>query len=295
MSKKYDLKKEIIRYILKFENVYVPTKHMNSWTTEEKNLLTKAYEKYDFGTILKLLPNHSRASIVNMAHKLKLTRKIYREKLKENIINNTSPMYREIEMPKRMPETKVLIKYPKQKTNMKPRADYYKKHEIDFIIKNYKTMKDIEIGEKINRTEKSVQRKRLELGLKRQNGTSYSHLQEFIRRNNYSWKYESMKQCNYSCVITGKRFDEIHHLYSLNLILNIALNELKFPIVYDINYFSDDQLKTILYKFREVQSRYPLGVCLTKELHKKFHDIYGYGNNTLEQWDNFKKQIDKEN
>lgn len=54
-----------------------------------------------------------------------------------------------------------------------------------------------------------------------------------------------------------------------------------------INDYSKEELRLILDKFRERQSTYPLGVCLTKEIHELFHRLYGYGNNTIEQWNKF--------
>ena len=37
----------------------------------------------------------------------------------------------------------------------------------------------------------------------------------------------------------------------------------------------------------EYQSKYPLGVCVSKDYHKMFHSIYGNRVNTPEQWDEF--------
>lgn len=51
--------------------------------------------------------------------------------------------------------------------------------------------------------------------------------------------------------------------------------------------FSKDELKEILLTFRDIQSSYPDGVCLSKEIHKLFHDIYGYGNTTEKEWKEF--------
>lgn len=47
-------------------------------------------------------------------------------------------------------------------------------------------------------------------------------------------------------------------------------------------------------KCLKLHYKYGLGVCLTEELHKEFHNIYGKRNNTLEQYMEFKKNKIKE-
>ena len=109
----------------------------------------------------------------------------------------------------------------------------------------------------------------------------------FIRRNNSDWKKNSMVDCGYKCVLSGERFDEIHHLYGFNLILEETFETMQINIKSDINDYTHDEMMDILKCFREIQSKYPLGVCLTKEIHNLFHSQYGYGNNTIEQWNEF--------
>ena len=288
---KYNLERQVVRYILKKTNVYKITKTVNKWTNEEIELLKEYYKKYDFDKIDKLLIRHPHRSIVNMCHKLGLNRKEYRKNTKIKLnsdIYSDNIVYPQRDIVQR--EENAVISYPVHKNpNCKPRADWYTKEDMDFIINNYKEMNDEEIGKIINRTKKSVQAKRLELGIKRQGIGSYCYLQDFLRRNNYKWKQESMQKCNYKCVLSGNRFDEIHHIVGFNYILDVALKELNFNFIYDVRYYTDSELKTILNKFREVQARYPLGVCLTKEFHEKFHSTYGYGNNTQKQWNEFYK------
>lgn len=75
----------------------------------------------------------------------------------------------------------------------------------------------------------------------------------------YVWKTGIRKLFNYRCVLTGVRKKLVaHHLNGFN----------KFP--------------TQRYDLRN-------GVLIERNIHKVFHDRYGYGNNTEEQWVEFCK------
>lgn len=164
----------------------------------------------------------------------------------------------------------------------------YQPSEIEFIINNWKNMSDVEMSNYIGRPSHSIRDKRLSLGLLRlKEESSYNDLSEYIRRNNSEWKTQSMVNCGYKCILTGDRFDDIHHIYGLNLILNETLDELGIEVKLNMDEYTEKELRDILDLFKIKQSKYPLGVCLSKNVHMLFHNQYGYGSNTEEQWDKF--------
>ena len=104
------------------------------------------------------------------------------------------------------------------------------------------------------------------------------------------WKRDSFKKYNYECCITHTKEDLIiHHIYSFNTIIEECLSYLNLNIK-PISEYSQDELKKIEDLCVELHYKYGLGVCICKEVHNKFHSIYGKGNNTSEQWDEFIKK-----
>lgn len=169
----------------------------------------------------------------------------------------------------------------------------YSEADREFIKNNYLVLSDEEIGEVLHRRAQSIKECRRKLGLQKPKpeGVIYG-FGLYSHRHNNEWKAASAKNCNYKCVITGKPFDDIHHLQSRNLIIqDVIKNNPDIPS--DINFnTSDKEICDMVYNlYLEEQSKYPLGVCLTHELHKQFHDTYGYGNNTPEQFYEFVKNV----
>ena len=118
-----------------------------------------------------------------------------------------------------------------------------------------------------------------------------SPLHNYLRDKIIQWKKDSMKECNYKCVITGIRFDDIHHLYGFDLILNELLQELNLELKEIISNYNDEELILLENKCIELHNKYPLGVCLEKNIHKLFHKVYGGGSNTPEQFEEFKTRL----
>lgn len=105
------------------------------------------------------------------------------------------------------------------------------------------------------------------------------------------WKRKSMINCGFKCVITGKSFDEIHHLYPVNKIISDA--SVKLGLDYrnrKCDYTYEESLQIALLVV-EMHDHHPLGVCLRKDIHSLFHKLYGT-DNTPEQFYEFKRNIE---
>ena len=114
-----------------------------------------------------------------------------------------------------------------------------------------------------------------------------SALYQELRRNLKQWKIDSVENSNYVSLLTGKRFNDIHHLYSFDNIVKDTLEETGLPLYEDISFYSDEEIKLLVDKCLEIHYRHPLGVCLEERYHAKFHEEFGYGGNTEEQFYEF--------
>ena len=163
--------------------------------------------------------------------------------------------------------------------------------QIQYIVDNWELEPDKIMCKKIGKTFRAVKAKREELGLYRRNMDSltYESIAKYIRGNITDWKTQSMEECNYCCVLTNSKDFQIHHLYGVSNLLEDIKN--KYNIVYKDNFeeYTSEELSFILEKFIEEQSKYPLGQCVRKDLHKLFHSLYGQYYNTVDQWEQFKE------
>lgn len=166
----------------------------------------------------------------------------------------------------------------------------WKQDEVDFLLNNWNVLSDYEISLKLNKSQLCIKTKRHSLKLYRMNKEerNYIDLTNFIRSNISEWKLESMKRCGYKCVVTGDSFDEIHHLFSVSTMVKTALNNLNMELK-QCNEYTNEELDKILYEYKKIQSMYPYGVCLRKDIHFLFHNIFGKTNNTPEQFYVFKE------
>lgn len=118
----------------------------------------------------------------------------------------------------------------------------------------------------------------------RENATS--HIFVWLREQTQDWKIASMRNHNYRCVVTNQPMDVVHHIYSFNLIAKEVMEILEMPILENLSDYTNEQIESMRSKCIELHDKYGLGVCLTKEIHNLYHNLYGFVNNQ-EQFDEF--------
>lgn len=168
----------------------------------------------------------------------------------------------------------------------------YTVEEEEFIRKNYGILTDKEIAKHLGRSLSGIQDKRRKLGLyySAKDFSNYENIAKLLRGHLSSWKNDSIKRCNFRCILTGSHDFVVHHIYSFNKIFNEAMKCLEmegYLLSNDIDDYTSDELDHIIAIFLNIHNKYPLGVCIRKDIHNLFHRIYGAGGNTEQQWNQF--------
>lgn len=263
------------------------------FSEDEDTIIRLYYHEYRAqGIIDNFLPNRTYSSIVARASKLGVhTRGDWTECEDAIIISSYYKMPMSA-LAKLLPSREKSAIHCRIKQLGLSGAPMYKysDEDIKFVEANYKVMSDEELGEKLHRAPASIKEFRRKRGFFRKDPnlpTNYRYLGLFAHRNDLEWKKASSQRCNYKCFITGMAFDDIHHLYSRNAIIRDVCQAHNIPEDIDINSSSQEEKDAFLQLYWEEEAKHPLGICLVKSIHKQFHDMYGYGDNTVQQFQDF--------
>ena len=269
----------------------------NYWTETEVQLLKDNYYDYDLETLYQMLnKRHSKDAIETYALKeLGFKKDRFWTAEEEEILTKNYSIMTAEELHKLLPRRSIEairdrgIKYG---LNSKYRLNtYWSNEDTDYLLNNWEMMSDVEIGEKLNKSPSSVKDRRNLLGLYRTNKDKqgYTTIKNMLRGQIWNWKKESIEACNYSCVLTGSKDFDIHHLIGFSDIFNnyLEIHPLKSMNVSD---YTEQELNEICNSFVKYHDKYPLGVCVHPDLHVMFHSKYGKHNNTIEQWNDFYNQ-----
>lgn len=98
-------------------------------------------------------------------------------------------------------------------------------------------------------------------------------LSKAIRSTLTWWRKYSRKMHKNKCMLTGLSGNiEVHHQYQLDNIIKDALLNLNIDIK---NKYTCEEIVKIKEEVKEIHKKYPIGICLNKELHILFHIEYG--------------------
>jgi len=113
-------------------------------------------------------------------------------------------------------------------------------------------------------------------------------ISRFLRQSVSPWKADTIKTQQGKCVVTDKESDVVHHIYGFNAIVKEVFESTGLPVKETTAQYSDYELELLSTKCLQLHYKYGLGACLAKDVHFLFHEAYGYGNNTPEQFEEFK-------
>lgn len=116
-------------------------------------------------------------------------------------------------------------------------------------------------------------------------------LLQYMRRKITPWIRDSKKRCCNKCDITGSTNNHaVHHLYPFASIVKEALDKCDLQIM-EVAQYTRYELKHLTKTFLKLHNDYPLGMCLSKEVHVLFHCIYGYKGFTPDNYYEFKQKF----
>lgn len=118
-----------------------------------------------------------------------------------------------------------------------------------------------------------------------------SEVIDILRKSTRKWKKDVLASYEFNCAITGVHSNRlvIHHLHSFIDIVKEASDETGIPIERKIMDYNDGEFEILK---KSVISKHDLknGIPMMRKIHNQFHRIYGKGNNTEEQFDEFLKE-----
>jgi hypothetical protein len=138
-----------------------------------------------------------------------------------------------------------------------------------------------------------------ECGYEKRSGTNHynwnggtSSLSEYLRHKINPWKYDSLKQYNFKCALSGSKSKSVivHHLVSFSEIVKETLDSLSLDFKENISLYTEKELELISNKCLELHYQNGLGIPLLPSLHDAFHREYLYGKNTKEQFEEFRQR-----
>lgn len=270
------------------------------WTEEDVNYLVNNFGQKSYAEMSQEMnKRHTSKAISAKAIKLGLTFAQDWTKEEENILKTYYPILPKEEFMKLLPNrTENAIVCHAMKFGIKGyhySNEKYSEEQKQYILDNNDILTDEEIANNLNKTIKGIKEQKRKMGIYKINREygGYVSLAKMLRGQLHDWKVKSMEACNYQCVLTGSKDYQIHHLYGFNKIFDetcTVFDEMGLLKSLELSDYTKEELDILIKVFHDIHKKYPLGECIRTDLHSLFHELYGVGNNTLQQWEEFKNK-----
>lgn len=217
------------------------------WSDKEREYVKTHYENTPFEILKSHLQNRSESSIISIAHSFNLKSYSYYNSM-------------------------------------------WSEEDEQMLVELYPTTNTRTLAQKLNKSKGAVIQRANTLGIFKDKriGECYTSLASYIRGQNAAYHLRRLKEHDFTCQITGRKHDVVlHHIYGFNLILAEALESANIPVKTDFLEYTIEELGRLYDIFAELQDFYDSTVCIHRDVHVKFHNEYGYGNNTPAQWKDF--------
>lgn len=113
----------------------------------------------------------------------------------------------------------------------------------------------------------------------------------YLRVLNEQWNNDCKQQANYTCELTGKVGGvNTHHLKAFSTIIKEAHELHNIQVKPQVKDYTEEELHKLEEYVASWHKDNSNAVVLRKEVHDLFHDLYGKGNNTPEQFKEFKER-----
>lgn len=243
-----------------------------AWTDDEKKLLKEVYKNYTGRELqIKYFPTRSIRSLESMANIMGLSGKT--EETKQRARSFSSKIVSE------KLKGRDLGQEWRDKISA-TKKEYYKTHDGWWKGKKRspeqckaisKRMKGKWAGDKNPR---HINPLNGELNGRWKGGILDTYVE--LRSDTKDWFNESMEFCGYKCVITNGEFDNVHHTTAFRDIVDQVFELTEIEVRPKVCDYEEDEFKELRSTLKDLHSVYGYGACINKDVHKLFHDNYGY-------------------
>lgn len=286
-------------YATKDKRNFCSKKCMNEalyWSEEDSEILRNNYKKIKYRDMVGMFSKpYTYEEIQRRAGNMKIVEsRLWAPEEKQILIDNYHKVSME-EIQQMLPnKSPSAILGQARQLNLKSLhylTHIYTEADNQYLRDNYLTKTNAELAEVLGHNANGIAQHLWLLKLYRPvDIDNYLNLAKFVRQRNAVWRKEKQKECNRICQISGQQGQTvIHHIYGFNKILSEAISIEDLPPKSKLSDYSEEELNNLLQTFWELQDKYNSYICISKDIHIKFHKLYGYGDNTPEQWDEFIK------